>query len=69
MEDKARLFVTPLYCKGCGICVAECPVNALEMSDAMNERGYFLPRELDMARCRRCGICMLVCPDFAIAIE
>ena len=68
-NNTARLYVNSHYCKGCGICVTECPVDALEMSDTMNERGYFMPRELDMAKCRRCGMCMLMCPDFAIIVE
>ncbi len=69
MESNPCLFINSRYCKGCGICVAECPVDAIEMADTMNERGYFLPKELDMSRCRRCGMCMLMCPDFAITIE
>ena len=28
-------------CKGCGLCVAICPKNALEISETLNNRGYF----------------------------
>jgi 2-oxoglutarate ferredoxin oxidoreductase subunit delta len=46
-----------------------CPKQALKASDKMNEKGYVLPVEDDMARCNACRQCEILCPDFAIAIE
>jgi len=31
-------------CKGCGICIAMCPVKILEFSDELNNRGVHFPR-------------------------
>ena len=28
-------------CKGCGLCIAVCPKNVLEMSEEVNSMGYF----------------------------
>ena len=45
-------------CIGCGICVEECPVDAISME---NRKAY-----IDMALCIRCGICHDVCPEEAV---
>ena len=45
-------------CIGCGICVDECPVNAIQMQDEK--------AEINMELCIRCGICHKVCPQDAI---
>ena len=31
MENNKKLVINPKWCKGCGICVAFCPKNALEL--------------------------------------
>jgi 2-oxoglutarate ferredoxin oxidoreductase subunit delta len=57
-----RLEINPDWCKGCGICVAFCPKNVLEL-DANNK--------ITIARlddCIYCGDCEVRCPDFAIAV-
>lgn len=41
-------------CTGCGICVDECPVDAISLS--VNQA------EINMAECIRCGICHDICP-------
>jgi len=45
-------------CIGCGICVKECPVNAITMKDGK--------AEIDMEKCIRCGRCHDVCPKKAV---
>lgn len=53
------LKVDKNWCKGCGICVAFCPKNVLEIKD-----GKVNIKDLDS--CIKCGQCELRCPDFAI---
>ena len=56
--DKS-LTVDKNWCKGCGICVAFCPKNVLEIKDGkINIK--------DLESCIQCGQCELRCPDFAI---
>ncbi|MBU5311084.1 4Fe-4S binding protein [Tissierella carlieri] len=61
MSTKAEksLTVDKNWCKGCGICVAFCPKNVLEIKDGkVNIK--------DLESCIQCGQCELRCPDFAI---
>ena len=45
-------------CVGCGICVEECPVDAISMEDEK--------AKIDMDECIRCGTCHDVCPEDAV---
>ncbi len=54
-----KVIVNKDWCKGCGICVAFCPTNTLEMKEGKVEI-------VDMDACIECGLCELRCPDFAI---
>jgi len=45
-------------CVGCGICIKECPVNAIYMKNGK--------AEIDMEKCIRCGKCHDICPQQAV---
>lgn len=47
------------WCKGCGICVAFCPKNVLEL--AGEKAGIARPED-----CIACMTCTRLCPDYAI---
>jgi len=49
-------------CKACGLCIANCKKDAVEMTCRLNSRGY-KTIQLDEENCIGCGICYLVCPD------
>ena len=49
-------------CVGCGICVKNCPVNALKLVSVGEKKRK---AEVD-DRCIECGICVRVCPFSAI---
>ncbi|SHI00963.1 indolepyruvate ferredoxin oxidoreductase subunit alpha [Sporanaerobacter acetigenes] len=53
------LHINKSWCKGCGICVAFCPKNVLELKD-----GKVNIKDLDS--CIKCGQCEMRCPDYAI---
>ena len=55
-------------CKGCQLCVAYCPRDALEMSDLFNAKGYHPPQVCDVQGCVACGLCEMICPEFAIYV-
>ena len=62
MGNKKTLVINRDWCKGCGICVAFCPKNVLEID---REGENTAPRIND---CIYCRMCELRCPDFAIEV-
>lgn len=54
--------INPQWCKGCGICVAFCPKQALSLNAAEKAQH-------DPAKCVYCGLCEQYCPDLAIEVE
>ncbi len=57
----ADLYINQEWCKGCGICVAFCPREALFLDN--NGKA-----SKNMEKCTACGICETFCPDFAITL-
>ena len=50
------------WCKGCGICVAFCPTNVLELD--YNDKAIAARIE----KCIACKMCELRCPDLAVEV-
>lgn len=63
-----RVLVAAERCKGCGLCVAVCPPEILELG-SLNRFGYAVARVTDQGRCTSCAACALVCPEVAIAVR
>jgi 2-oxoglutarate ferredoxin oxidoreductase subunit delta len=62
-QGEMALLVYRNYCKGCGICVADCPEKILVLDQ------LHVAVVTDIGRCVFCGICAVRCPDFAIAVD
>ncbi|HMN13354.1 MAG TPA: 4Fe-4S dicluster domain-containing protein [Bellilinea sp.] len=68
MPARGRIVVSDLYCKGCEICVANCPQEVIGLDhDRLTVKGYH-PAVLIKDGCTGCAICALVCPDSAIVV-
>ncbi|NQU12946.1 MAG: 4Fe-4S binding protein [Desulfobacteraceae bacterium] len=63
MEEKKEVIINREWCKGCGICVAFCPKEALDLDD--EEKACWV----NPKKCINCGLCELRCPDVAIELE
>jgi len=59
MITKRISFVTDKDCCGCGVCVAICPRDCINL--VANTEGFLYP-EVDIVRCTECGLCAGVCP-------
>ncbi len=55
-------------CKGCELCVYECPAHTLKLSDDVNHRGYKHSTQVRPDQCIGCASCALVCPDGCITV-
>lgn len=57
-----ELIINRDWCKGCGICVAFCPKEVLELDD--KDKSTVVHSE----DCIVCMMCELRCPDLAIQV-
>lgn len=57
-----RIIITQSRCKQCGLCVANCPKEALSFSAVFTDAGY-RPVQVDDDKCVKCGTCYIMCPD------
>ena len=48
-------YILPEKCEGCGICLRDCPVEAIS-------GGKRMVHVIDQDRCTKCGTCLDVCP-------
>jgi len=67
-DDKKTWEINPELCKGCGLCIARCPVKALSTSNDLGFLGNPLPA-IDINTCIACEMCAKTCPDGAIKVE
>lgn len=65
----AKIKISPERCKGCCLCVAECPKGLLRMSELFNDSGHQYAEITDTDQCTGCALCCQICPDIAIEIE
>jgi 2-oxoglutarate ferredoxin oxidoreductase subunit delta len=68
MPVKGWIEVDPRYCKGCELCVSECPQEVLALDlERLTPKGYH-PAYLISDGCTGCAICAVVCPEAALTV-
>jgi len=63
-----KIVISEELCKGCGICIALCPMKVLGRGDKLSSRGVYPPVPVNGNKCTSCRICQYYCPDLAIYI-
>lgn len=54
-------------CKGCLLCIDECPKSVIKLSDRFNSKGWRIV-SAEESGCTGCRKCVTVCPDIAIKL-
>lgn len=63
--EKVKLDVE--RCKGCYLCIANCKIGAISLSDYTNRKGVVTVK-VDQEKCVQCGCCYTMCPDLVFEI-
>lgn len=64
----ANIRVNIELCKGCKLCVLNCPQRILRLGNEVNSKGYEYPIQIESEKCTACAFCGLMCPESAITV-
>ena len=67
-RNMAKASANTELCKGCRLCVNNCPKGAIKPLETVNRMGYEII-EIDEELCVGCGFCYKVCPDYVFTVE
>lgn len=62
LKENSSIDINSELCKGCELCVLECPKDVIEMSTALNHMGYTFA-QYSGEGCSGCSICFYACPE------
>ena len=68
-KKTAKIIIDPHVCKGCHLCIDQCPKEVLEVSQNRSVKGYLMPTASRINDCITCMMCEMICPDLAITVE
>lgn len=54
-------------CKGCYLCVVNCPNGLIKISGELNVKGV-TPAYFSGGKCTGCTMCAVICPDCGIKV-
>lgn len=76
----AKIKINTDKCKGCYLCVVNCPNNLIKISDKLNVKGVkpvkfmggkparLKPGSKQSGGCTGCAMCALICPECIIEV-
>ncbi len=70
MAVKGKVTFNDDICKGCGLCIAACPLKIITLdTKKINLKGYHPATVIDVDKCIGCANCAMLCPDVVITVE
>src|SRR4030067_7782 len=67
LSPLSKVKLDSAQCTGCGLCVVECPTEALLISS--NEEDDTFQLLFKHGNCVACGQCVEICPEKCLAVE
>jgi 2-oxoglutarate ferredoxin oxidoreductase subunit delta len=67
-KAKGAIVVEIEKCKGCEVCVVNCPSDVIRLSREVNGKGYHFAYMEHPEACTGCANCAIVCPDAVITV-
>ncbi len=67
-KAKGAIVVDVEKCKGCELCVVNCPTDVIRLTREVNGKGYQYAYMENPDACTGCSNCALVCPDGVIEV-
>jgi 2-oxoglutarate ferredoxin oxidoreductase subunit delta len=68
MAVRGAIEVDVERCKGCGVCIVNCPTGTIALSKSVNGKGYSYSYMENPETCTGCTNCAVVCPDTVITV-
>ncbi|MDR1866215.1 MAG: 4Fe-4S dicluster domain-containing protein [Bacteroidales bacterium] len=65
---RGAIVVDAERCKGCSVCVANCPQQVIALGKTVNSKGYYYAEMAFADKCTGCVNCAIICPDGAISV-
>lgn len=67
-KAKGAIVVDIEKCKGCEVCVVNCPTDVIRLAREVNGKGYHFAYMEHPESCTGCANCAIVCPDAVITV-
>ncbi|GMO32783.1 MAG: 4Fe-4S binding protein [Candidatus Azobacteroides pseudotrichonymphae] len=65
---QGKVLIDTNRCKGCGLCIVECPLRVIALGEKINTKGYNYAQIAKPSECIGCANCGYVCPDSCITV-
>ena len=63
----AKIKINKDKCKGCYLCIVNCPSGLIKIAKDMNVKGV-KPAVFSGGKCTGCRMCAVICPDGGIVV-
>lgn len=65
---RGAVIIDKEKCKGCGVCIVDCPTDTLAFNKSVNSKGYHYAYMIAPELCIGCSNCAISCPDTVVQV-